>query len=96
MTWRAHHFGLQFTLTSRITSLDRPHRFVDEQVAGPFRSFRHEHVFVREGEETVMTDTITLASPVFGALVERTILVPHLRRLIRIRNRHLLARPVGP
>lgn len=30
--WRARHFGLWWTMTSRITSLDRPHSFVDEQV----------------------------------------------------------------
>jgi hypothetical protein len=38
-----------------------------------------------------MTDTITLASPVFGRLAERVVLVPYLRRLIRERNRSLLA-----
>jgi ligand-binding SRPBCC domain-containing protein len=90
VTWRARHFGVWFTMTSRITALDRPHRFVDEQVAGPFRAFRHEHLFRRDGGETVMTDTLTITSPVLGALAERAILVPYLRRLIRLRNRHLL------
>ncbi|MBF4563135.1 SRPBCC family protein [Microbacterium sp. VKM Ac-2870] len=90
VTWRARHFGVWFTMTSRITALDRPHRFVDEQTRGPFRSFRHEHLFEEDGAETVMTDTITLASPVFGAFAERLVLVPYLRRLIRARNRHLV------
>lgn len=49
VTWRARHFGIWFTMTSRITSLERPNRFVDEQVRGPFRSFHHEHVFARRG-----------------------------------------------
>ncbi|KRB38989.1 SRPBCC family protein [Microbacterium sp. Root180] len=93
VTWRARHFGIWFTMTSQITALDRPSRFVDEQVHGPFRSFRHEHSFTRDGETTVMIDTITLASPVFGLLAERLVLVPYLRHLIRHRNRHLLARP---
>lgn len=91
VTWRARHFGVWFTMTSRITSLDRPRRFVDEQVRGPFRSFHHEHTFVQDAGATVMTDTITLASPVFGRLAERVILVPYLRRLIRERNAHLVA-----
>ncbi len=90
VTWRARHFGIWFTMTSQITALDRPHRFVDEQVRGPFRSFRHEHVFVSEGSAVVMTDTIAVASPILGRLVERTILVPYLRRLIRKRNDHLV------
>ncbi|KXZ60551.1 hypothetical protein Mlaev_01632 [Microbacterium laevaniformans] len=91
VTWRARHFGIWFTMTVRIAELDRPRRFVDEQVRGPFRSFRHEHVFVDDSDGgTVMTDTITLASPVFGALAEQPILVPYLRRLIVERNRHLV------
>jgi hypothetical protein len=79
-------------MTSRITALDRPHRFVDEQVRGPFRTFRHEHVFRTEGAETVMIDTLTIGSPVFGALAERVVLVPYLRRLIR-HAMHTSSRP---
>jgi uncharacterized protein (UPF0548 family)/ligand-binding SRPBCC domain-containing protein len=91
VTWRARHFGIWFRLTSRITALDRPHRFVDEQVRGPFRSFHHEHAFRHADGATVMTDTLTIASPVFGRLAERAVLVPYLRRLIRQRNAHLIA-----
>ncbi|WP_098409165.1 SRPBCC family protein [Paramicrobacterium agarici] len=91
VTWRARHFGIWFTMTSRLTSLERPQRFVDEQVRGPFRSFRHEHTFGTDSGMTVMTDTLTIRSPIFGMLAERLILVPYLRRLIRGRNRHLLA-----
>ncbi len=91
VTWRARHFGIPFTMTSRITALDRPHRFVDEQVRGPFRVFRHEHVFRTDGSVTVMVDTLTVGSPVFGVLAEQLVLVPYLRRLIRQRNAHLVA-----
>ena len=90
VTWRARHLGIWFTMTSQITSLERPDRFVDEQVRGPFRSFHHEHTFTRDGEGTVMVDTLTIGSPIFGRLAERVILVPYLRRLIRQRNHHLL------
>jgi len=91
VTWRARHFGVRFTMTSRITALQRPGRFVDEQIRGPFRSFRHEHLFEEDGDGgTVMTDTISLASPVLGALAERLVLVPYLHRLIVQRNRHLV------
>lgn len=91
VTWRARHFGVWFTMASRITALQRPGRFVDEQIRGPFRSFRHEHLFEEDGDDgTVMTDTISLASPVLGALAERLVLVPYLRRLIVQRNRHLV------
>lgn len=90
VTWRARHFGIWFTMTSQVTSLERPDRFVDEQVRGPFRSFHHEHSFSRDGANTVMVDTLTIASPIFGRLAERVVLVPYLRRLIRARNHYLL------
>lgn len=91
VTWRARHFGFWFTMTSEIAELERPARFVDRQVRGPFRLFIHEHEFEPAGNGSRMTDRITLASPVFGRLAERWILVPYLRRLIRIRNAHLVA-----
>lgn len=103
VTWRARHFGIRFTMSSRVTELERPRRFVDEQVRGPFRVFRHEHVFRAERPGTVMVDTITLASPDFGipviaVIAERMILVPYLRRLIRQRNAHLVSAvaPIPP
>jgi ligand-binding SRPBCC domain-containing protein len=94
VTWRARHFGIWFTMTSKITALERPWRFVDEQVRGPFRTFIHEHTFENTSNGFRMTDTITVASPIFGALAERRVLVPYLRRLIRQRNATLL-RKVG-
>jgi ligand-binding SRPBCC domain-containing protein len=92
VTWRARHFGIWFTMTSRITTLDRPRRFVDEQVQGPFASFRHVHDYATDGDVTVMTDAITVASPLLGTVAERLVLVPYLRRLIRKRNDHLVDR----
>ena len=91
VTWRARHLGVWFVMTSRITAWDAPRRFVDEQVGGPFRLFRHEHLFEADASGTRMTDIVTLASPLGGLLVERLVLVPYLRRLIVARNRHLVA-----
>jgi ligand-binding SRPBCC domain-containing protein len=91
VTWRARHFGIWFMMTSRITELEEPTRFVDEQVRGPFAVFRHVHDFEPVDDGCRMTDTITVGSPVFGRLAERLVLVPYLRRLIRKRNRHLVA-----
>ena len=91
VTWRARHFGIWFTMTSRIAELERPHRFVDSQVRGPFRSFVHEHTFHDLGRSTVMVDTLTLAAPVLGRPAEVLVLVPYIRHLVRARNDHLLA-----
>lgn len=90
VTWRGRHFGIWWTMTSQITALDRPTHFTDRQVRGPFRTFVHEHRFEQLATGSRMTDTVTVASPVFGSIVEKLVLVPYLRRLITKRNAHLL------
>lgn len=90
VTWRARHFGIWWTMTSQITALDRPTHFTDQQVRGPFKTFIHEHRFEQLPTGARMIDAITVASPVFGSLAERLVLVPYLRRLIAKRNAHLL------
>ncbi|MEA3075374.1 MAG: hypothetical protein QOF60_282 [Actinomycetota bacterium] len=92
VTWRATHFRVPFTMTSRITELDRPRRFVDEQVRGPFRRFRHEHVFEEASDgRTKMIDRISFDAPVgaVGRLVEWAFLGRYIRGLILERNRYL-------
>lgn len=93
VTWRARHFGVMWTMTSRITALDEPRTFTDEQVRGPFADFRHVHVFEplerpdgRDG--TLMLDHIAFAAPLgpLGRIAERVALTRHLRRLIESRN----------
>ncbi|MGX9348284.1 SRPBCC family protein [Microbacterium sp. KNMS] len=96
VTWRAWHFGVPWTMTSVITELEEGVRFVDEQMRGPFRRFRHVHVFEPHGAGSRMIDEIELASPVLGAIAERLVLVPYLRRLIRRRNAHLLRQLSAP
>ncbi|TNC18617.1 SRPBCC family protein [Georgenia sp. 311] len=91
VTWRARHLGVWFTMTAEVIELDRPRRFVDQQVRGPFRSFVHEHDFLQDGGSAVMTDTFTIAAPILGRLTEPLLLVPYLRRLITQRNNHMLA-----
>ncbi len=94
VTWRARHLGLRWTMTSHVVELDRPRRFVDEQVSGPFARFRHEHLFapLRDGRRTLMRDELLLDAPagVLGDVVERLVLDRHVRTLIRTRNEHLV------
>jgi len=93
VTWRARHFGVPFTMTSRVTEWERPVRFVDEQTRGPFRRFRHEHRFERVSDSTRMIDEITFDAPMgpVGWLAERIVLDRYLQHLIEQRNAHLKA-----
>jgi ligand-binding SRPBCC domain-containing protein len=95
VTWRAWHFGAPLRMTSRITELEAPNFFVDEQIRGPFRSFRHIHEFSETAGGTVMVDRIEFAAPFgpLGRLAERLVLTRYLRNLIEQRNRHLTGKP---
>ncbi len=95
VTWRAWHFGVPIRMTSRITQMEAPDYFVDEQVKGPFRRFRHVHEFSEDSDGTTMVDRIELAAPFgpVGRVVERLVLARYLRTLIETRNRRLAADP---
>jgi ligand-binding SRPBCC domain-containing protein len=95
VTWRAWHFGIPFRMTSRITQMEAPGYFVDEQIKGPFRRFRHVHEFSEDAEGTRMVDRIEFAAPFgpVGRVAEKLVLGRYLRRLIEARNRHLTADP---
>jgi ligand-binding SRPBCC domain-containing protein len=91
VTWNARHFGIPWTMTSRIVEYDPPRHFVDEQLKGPFSRFRHEHAFEPTAVGTRMVDRVHFDAP-FGPLgdaVEKVILGTYLRRLIQTRNDYL-------
>jgi ligand-binding SRPBCC domain-containing protein len=91
VTWSARHFGIRWTMTSRIVEFDRPSRFVDEQIKGPFAGFRHEHAFEPATTGTLMRDHVTFDAPLgpLGDAVERAILGRYVRRLVEARNDYL-------
>ncbi|MBP1232426.1 ligand-binding SRPBCC domain-containing protein [Arthrobacter sp. PvP102] len=91
VTWRARHFGLPVRMTSRITSLEYPARFVDEQVRGPFQSFRHVHEFEATATGSIMTDRVEFTAPFgpLGRIAEKLVLRRYLERLIAVRGLYL-------
>ncbi len=51
--------GVPIRWRTRITRFDAPHAFVDEQLRGPYRVWRHTHVFEADGpDRTRMIDTV--------------------------------------
>lgn len=88
VTWRGKHFGIYLTHKSVISELAFPNFFVDEMVEGRFKKFRHQHHFVQEKHNTVMTDTIEYETPfgIFGSLFDKIILKNYLTRFIKERN----------
>lgn len=55
--------GIPLRWTSEIVEWDPPHRFVDLQLRGPYKLWRHEHRFEPKDGGTLISDTISLALP---------------------------------
>jgi ligand-binding SRPBCC domain-containing protein len=91
VTFESRHFGVRQRLTVAVVEFERPRRFVDEMTEGGFKSFRHVHEFVREGDGTLMRDTLVWESPygILGRAADKLLLTPHLRRLVSARNAKL-------
>jgi hypothetical protein len=91
VTWRARHFGVPLTMTSRVTAFTFPISFTDEQIRGPFKSFRHVHEFEATPGGSVMTDRVEFTAPfgLLGRLAEQLVLRRYLHRLIQDRGRFL-------
>jgi ligand-binding SRPBCC domain-containing protein len=91
VTWQARHLGVRWRMTSRITEYERPLRFVDEMQRGPFASFRHEHRFEPEGDNTTMLDVVDYRAPLgpLGAMTDRVLIMRYLRQVLEARNDYL-------
>jgi ligand-binding SRPBCC domain-containing protein len=89
VTWRAKHFGIWQTLSSKITAFDYPNSFTDEMVEGAFKSFRHQHLFYTVNEQTIMKDVFVFESPLglLGKLANFLFLERYMKNLLTERNR---------
>jgi ligand-binding SRPBCC domain-containing protein len=70
------------------TACERPRLFVDEQVRGPFRRWRHEHRVEPADEGARLIDIIDVEPPfgVAGRALAPLLILPRLRRLFAYRH----------
>lgn len=63
--------GIPLRWTSEIVEWEPPHRFVDLQLRGPYKLWRHEHRFEASDGGTLISDKVELALPlgVLGRMV---------------------------
>jgi hypothetical protein len=95
VTWRAKHFGIWQTLTSKITGFQPPVRnndgittgafFEDEMVAGTFKS---HHFAPQHNDTTLMLDVFIFESPfgILGKLANLLFLTNYMTDLLEKRN----------
>ncbi len=80
--------GFPMRWQSEITAWEPPFRFIDEQRRGPYRMWRHEHLFEERKGGTLVVDEVRYA--VWGGLlVERFFVRPDLERIFAFRQRRM-------
>ncbi|MDX9910665.1 MAG: SRPBCC family protein [Phycisphaerales bacterium] len=81
--------GLPMRWRTRISVWEPGVRFVDEQVRGPYRLWRHEHTFRAHEGGTMCGDRVEYAH-LGGAIGERLIVRRDLARIFEHRQRRML------
>jgi ligand-binding SRPBCC domain-containing protein len=80
--------GLPMRWRTRINEWEPPHRFVDEQIRGPYRLWIHEHSFVSQDGGTLARDHVRYAVPLDWVL-HRWFVRPDIVRIFDYRARVL-------
>ena len=86
--YRMRLHGASFRWQSRIDVWEPPLRFVDEQVRGPYRRWRHEHQFEEAEGGTMCRDIVDYSVP-GGWLIERLFVRNSLLGIFEFRQRML-------
>jgi ligand-binding SRPBCC domain-containing protein len=88
--------GVPVRWLTRIEEWDPPHRFVDQQLEGPYALWQHTHTFDADGAETIMRDTVRyrIGFGPLGTLADRLLVRRDVARIFDFRAqrvRELLA-----
>jgi ligand-binding SRPBCC domain-containing protein len=86
--------GIPIRWRSEISVWEPTGRFVDRQVRGPYRLWRHEHLFTEHEGGTLVVDHIDYRVP-GGSLAHWLLVEPDLRRIFEFR-RHKLTELFAP
>jgi len=80
--------GIKVNWMTEITHVNEPFFFVDEQRAGPYRIWHHEHHFREIDGGVEMVDIVHYALPfgLLGNLVHPIIVKPQLNKIFGYRN----------
>ena len=89
--YRLRVHGLPLRWRTRINVWQPPHRFVDEQICGPYPQWIHEHTFEPRDGGTLARDHVRF-SVLLDFLVYRWFVRPDIERIFQFRSEMLLTR----
>lgn len=80
---------LWVTFESLHTAYDPPQSFEDQQVRGPFRSWRHRHIVEPHPDGAMLIDDIDYTPPfgLLGRIIDPIAIKPRLRKVFAFRHR---------
>lgn len=76
--------GIPLRWRTRINDCRPPHRFVDEQIRGPYRQWIHEHTFEARDGGTLARDMVRYAVP-FDFITHRWLVRPDVEKIFGYR-----------
>lgn len=87
--YRIRMLGIPFTWSSRIVDVHPSREFSDIQLSGPYRAWRHRHIFEPEGSGTVIRDEVEYEIPLgpLGDLAHGLLVKNRLRNIFQYRSR---------
>ena len=98
--YRLRVHGLPLRWRTRINVWQPPHRFVDEQLRGPYRQWIHEDTFEARDGGTLARDVVRYAVPL-DFLLHRWFVRPDIEKIFQfrmeaLRKRFAVSEPVRP
>ena len=89
VTWKARHLFKNRFLRVKITDMQMPDHFTDEQLNGDFKMMKHEHHFKPCDNGTIMIDLFYYELPygTVGKIFNKLYLFKYLTRLLHQRNK---------
>jgi ligand-binding SRPBCC domain-containing protein len=94
LRYRLRVHGVPVNWLTKITAWEPPHRFVDEQLEGPYALWRHTHTFQDDGRgSTLMRDELRYALPLggLGELAHRLLVRRDIERIFDYRAERVRA-----
>ena len=84
-------FGVPMTWVSEISHCDEPHRFVYQQMVGPFKFWSHEVCLSEDANGIVIEDIVHYAMPFgwLGELLHKLVIGSRLQRIFNCRAQYL-------
>ena len=89
VTWKARHFFKNRFLRVKLTEMQSPDHFTDEQIKGDFKMMKHEHHFKPCENGTIMIDLFYFETPYgwLGHTINRFYLTGYMKKLLEHRNK---------